>query len=302
MRTLLFVVLGLFARTVVGQNVTDLESALQRQYDLLRVEQRRLDSLQTEIEKTTRLIELEKAQQRVDQSLVNSLMAEGVVLSQKIRATQKQIALSQSERETLQQRLVTQYTFIIDSLKKSEPDVPKSQRAQVRQRIQEWVERRAWIAPSIRLLSFDPKMVQAISLGHDTTLRSYVEQAVREIEVQLKEVKAARADFESAIALRQKTLEFADEARGGNPGFLLQPNVSRPIGSGLTEPAYDRQFALNANAVFVTGLLNQLSTPVMRTAGSANSNVTMDEYVSLLRSAEKELQVYRKSLQAKLNP
>lgn len=285
------------ASSAAAQHVDEWERALQDRYRRLQSERKQLDSLQTLLDRITRQIDSEKSRQRVDQDAVNRLMADGVALSQTIRGVQKRMAAIEDESQKIRERLVAAYTAIIDSMQRVEPTLPKSQRVLHRRRTEEWIERRAWISPSIKLLSFDPKRVQSLQLDDDRTLRAYVEQAVLEIEAQLAEVRRTRQNFESVITIRKKTLEFADEIREGNPGFLLQPNETQTAGPLTGEALYDKQFALNANALSVRGLLHQLTGPDTR---YGSSDVTLEEYTRLLRTAEKELSVFYQSLKAKL--
>jgi hypothetical protein len=283
--------------SAAAQHVDELERALQERYRILQAERKRLDSLQTRLDRMTKQIDSEKSRQRVDQDAVNRLMADGVALSQTIRGAQKRMAAAEDENRKIRERLVAAYTAIIDSMQRVEPTLPKHQRGLHRRRTEEWIERRSWIAPSIKLLSFDPKLVQSLQLEGDRTLRSYVERAVTEIETQLTEVRRTRQNFESMITIRKRTLEFADEIRESNPGFLLQPNETPTAGPLLGEALYDKQFALNANAGSVRELLHQLTGPDTR---YGSSDVTLDEYARLLRAAEKELSVFYQSLKAKL--
>ncbi len=282
--------------SVVGQSISDAEVVLQSAYKKWNGERAVLDSLQARMEALSRSIEKEKSASAPDEKKISSLMSDGIALSTQIRTQQRVTSETGRHIDALKRYLLGLIAQKMDSLRAAESSVPRRDRDILRSRLQMYAEQRAWLEPAIPMLSFDPQRVLLLETDDQRT-RDLLEKAIDEIDRHLARVRESRTEFESIVALQQRTQEFADESRGGSTAFLLQGGSSATRGSeGVL---FDPQDALNSKAESVTGLLQQLHSGSFLVQ-SEDRDYSVEEYVRLLKKAEKELQVFGNSLRAKV--
>lgn len=299
----------LSSSVLFGQSGYELENQVIQLNLAIRNEQFVLDSLNRVVEKTAADIANEKSRTNADQNKIVKWMAHAVVVSNHIKESQKRLSVLQSSAEECRQRLEQIYAHTIDSLKSLERLKSfAGDRRVLQNEILFWTEKRVLLSPVVSMLTFDPRKVQEIHLENTSNsmersvAEDYLRKALLEIDTHLNRVISERKEYEEITDLRKRTAEFVSEVYDQSRITAIsraQAGVASS-GSPLTPSDYK---ALQFRSV--VGLIQQLnaSTPL----SSANviypeskSGITQEEYIQLLKQAEKQLKTYKDIVQKKL--
>ncbi len=314
-QTTSFYVLSLALFWISSLHAQDL-SEVESQYTILetayKIETAKLDSMNALMESNARVIDSEKRRTPVDRNRLAQLMAASVPVSGAIKHQQKIVAQMEQQLDRRRARLLLQYSAAIDSLTETrrrvlnEPD-----KAALENRIQVLSEKRLFVSPVIKSLSFDPFKIRQIDLESTADsvefviYKDYLERALKEIDFRMEEIRKSSKEFSAILSLRLRANEFLEEVREQNSfGNLF---TSRSSGTGAFVGSGNNPFqAVSDRAFSVAGLLRQLNDHDRMLskfqAPSFNSTVTfsIQDYVDLLAHTERELAQYKMFVQQKL--
>ncbi|MBL7959543.1 hypothetical protein JNL27_04815 [bacterium] len=306
---LVYIVLVFFVPSLYSQSAEELEKQYRSLNPSIREEQAVLDSLNGLMEKTAKDIEREKKNAASDQNKIVKWMAHAVTISNQIKEQEKKAASVQFSAENCRNLLEELYSRIIDSLKQEERTGKYDGDKKVLQnQLLFWTERRVLVSPLVATLTFDPQKVQGISLTgisdplDKTIIEDYLQRALNEIETHIQLVTAQRIELEEITDLRKRTLDFVNEAN--EQGHIGSITRSQIVSSGGTENPLDPDYK-TFQVKSLVGLIQQLNTGLMMTQAfqkpiSSKPGLTQEEYIQLLKQAEKQLKTYREMVQKKL--
>lgn len=294
------------AGNLLGQ---DLDKAERLGSELERVvveERRSLDSLSRMLESNARRIEDEKKKKAPNLNQLSQWMSDGVWLAGRVKHQKSRVERMEQDWLTLQKRLHEYYTDRIDSLTRiNRANLSKDQAKDVERQIWEYTQKRILYSPAVRTLSFDPRLINSMTLSHlDDSLEraiqlDYLAKAHAEVTVRLDEVRQKRREYASMLRLQQKLETFVEEI--GEQSYLpLSRRTGTPVPPGFV-PIDERYW--NNQMHSLVNLLQQLyvrgSSTGPRTI-ALNGTATVEEYVSLLEETEKQLADYQRFIKNKM--
>lgn len=307
-----------------AQNLVQLEKQFDETRQRLSKLNQELDSLHVIYDSHTRIIDQEKNRSRPDKDKLAKLMSQGLAFSDKLGKKEQDISDLENRMSILKEKLDEEYSHEIDSLQSvlNSKDF-KGDKEELEARILQLSERRLLVSPMVGKLSFDPgKILQiqfdAMTDSMDFAIYSdYLESALRNINGHLSNVRRNRKEFEEIVTLQEKTGEFLREvSEAQNNGIYLvasdQSGVTKQ--STLTDPTLIANLQSERSGVVYTqfqsymDILYQLNwkdqiqqqsrwtSPV----DSSTVNLTINDYLQLLKDVEKELNGYKKIIESKL--
>lgn len=293
---------------VSAQSIGELETNYNEVGKTLREEQLILDSLRLQLEYSAKQIEVEKNREHSNRDVITTWMTKGVYLSSRIKEHQKIVAVLENQLLEVRDVLDQMYRQRIDSLKEAEKTY-RGDRTALQNKILSWTEKRILLSPVIKSLSFDPQRVQDIKLTTTTDsleriiYTDYLNKALAEVDAFSKSIKQTRREYEDIIDLRKKTDEFIEdvsEQRSIGIFMTQRSEKTTDVGS-LAGPKFNEVIVSQAQVVVT--LIKQLNTnvPVVsKFSNIQNQELSMEDYIQLLRQAEKELDIYRAFIKKKL--
>lgn len=293
---------------VRAQSISELESSYNEVTQTLREEQSTLDSLRQQLEYSANQIEIEKNRSHSNRDVITALMTHGVYLSSHIKEHQKIVAVLESQLAEVRDVLDQMYRQRIDSLKEAEKTY-RGDRTALQNKILAWTEKRILLSPVIKSLSFDPKRVQDIKFTSTTDsleriiYTDYLNKALAEVDAFLKSIKQTRREYEDIVDLRRKTDEFIEDvSEQRSIGLFVTSRTEKSTDFGsLAGPKFSEVIVSQAQVVVT--LIKQLNTNVPVVSKFSNlkkQELSMEDYIQLLKQAEKELDTYRSIIKKKL--
>lgn len=179
-------------------------------------------------------------------------------------------------------------------------------------------EKKLFASPRIPGLSLNPDKMLKMDLKNarnereQTLYREYLQNALRELDLQAKNVNESIKETDEIVYLQKKAGRFLDEAefqneiRPGRAGKLPGGNAAASdlYGGPLTSKDAFR----SSNISSYTGLLMQLQAvtspsikPVWLEKGRTGKQMSMSDYSGLLKEVKKNLSEYREILVNKLS-
>lgn len=291
-----------------AQSISDLESNYNEVGKTLREEQIILDSLRQQLEYSAKQIDIEKSRTYSNRDLITSLMTNGVYLSSRIKEHQKIVAVLENQLLEIRDVLDQMYRHRIDSLKEVEKNYP-GDRTALQNKILTWTEKRILLSPVIKSLTFDPQRVQDIKLSATTDsleriiYTDYLNKALAEVDAFSKSIKQTRREYEDIIDLRKKTDEFIEDvSEQRSIGFFMTSRTEKTTDFGSSAGVKFNEVIVSQAQVVVT-LIKQLNTNVpvvLKFSNLQKQDLSMEDYIQLLKQAEKELEIYRTFIKKKL--
>lgn len=310
----LFIIFLMAVSAIHAQSAAELEEQYLLSTQSIRNERNVLDSLNRLMENTAKDIEREKKNSVPDRAKIVKWMAHAVTISNQIKEQQKGITYSETAEEEIRKRLERVYTQIIDSLKQLErSNLSDDETGILRNEMLSWTEKRILVTPMVSTLTFEPRKVQEIDLESTTDpldrsiAEDYLKKALDEIDTHLQRIIVTRQEHEEITVLRRRTTEFVNEAYDqGRIGTITRSQtIAKPASAdGLGSPLGVVEFT-TIQVKSVVGLIQQLNSGMVLTQSyaspiSSKSAMTQEEYIQLLKQAEKQLKSYRDLVQKKL--
>lgn len=278
----------------------------------LRIEKIKLDSASRVMEQNANVIDNEKRRTPVDQNKLTQMMASSVPISNAIKEQQKAVARMEEQLAHVQARLLAQYSAVIDSLTGRQTILTdESEKQKLEDQIHLLSEKRLFVSPLIKSLSFDPYKIRQIQLqtARDsveyTIYKDYLERALKEINFRIDEIKKSSQEVSSVLSLRRGAGEFLEEVIEQNSFtnlFTAHNSETNKI-VGLDNNPLG---TVSARVFSVANLLKQLNDNdrllLKFQVRSFNSKIaiSMQDYLDLLSHTEKELAQYKRYVQQKL--
>ncbi len=310
MKILIFLFMLMAARVaaVYAQDGVELEARYRAAERMAAAEQSALDSLNALMQTTVQSIEKEKKKTYPDQARIVQWMAHGVIMSNQIKEKQKRLSEKENTAEELRRNLEAYYVRNLDSLRRL---ASSAERPDLGDKIMQLTEKRLLVSPAVKTLAFDPQQVKQMELSkaadplEKAMMTDYLKKALVEIDARLERVSSFRQEYESIASLRKRTMEFVAESyEQGRLGTAIRSqSVTVPAGQLSGGPLTGEYTTFQARSV--VGLIQQINagvrmTPLPFATLSSKSNVSEEEYIDLLKQAEKQLKNYRDLVQKKL--
>ncbi len=321
--TFLFILAGIFfGNMMFAQTVAESEKQyIDRQTQIER-RQSHLDSLNAILEKQVAAIDAEKQKPDSDKSTLRRLMANGLEVTEKINRFQQELAGMQRDQEILKENLAQKYIGILDSLQQLETAGKYSGNPQhLRQEIVSYTEKYLLLSPSFKALSFDPQEISGINLAETSDSleraisRDYLEQAIADVDSHLQHIEKNREELENIVRLEEKTREFLEDIDDEQFGVFTQSAdfaVTEQSANGVQDASpssegfgLSTQDQLQSIALFFDQLNIDLTENQIYSwhspIDSAQMTISLDEYLKLLKEAEKRLKQYHSVISNKLD-
>ncbi len=303
-----------------GQSVSSLELKLRDLNSRLVLESGKLDSLQTIYTERTKEIDAQKKRKNADQNTIKKLMAASVGLSNKIDDQQKKVASLESEIEKIKGNLEKKYSVILDSLAELKNSESYSgNKDEIEKEILLITEKKILITPKINLLSYNPEKIVSLnpsSAGSNEEkkiFREYLDEALKETESKLHQVRNLNNEVKQIVQLQKKTKKFLEDVEFSSAFGRSALALSSKTGSReTTTPGYtngigDGQevFQINTYLYLLDQLDYKMETDIKNKESfifnSKNENLSLQEYSELLGEVEKRLSDYRLVLKNKIS-
>jgi hypothetical protein len=241
---------------------------------------------------------------------LETLMARALGLTQEIQAEQSKLRERRTSLGRQRRALEATYTAILDSLQRLDSDDESVRRQEL-----QYAEKKILISESVNSLSYDPKRVDAIALAQASDslekqlFLDYLNNALEEVDVKLKDVQSTRAELRDILLLRERTAQFLQEVDSeGIVGFLQTPGDQ----SVLTNDGVVRESdAFSSGQTVWSDQIQAYLSIAQQLEGSAvplNMAPELDaasdpgpsDYLKLLDRIVKQLQSYRRIITQKL--
>ncbi len=322
MKRLIYFLIFLVYVPASAQGLQKLESGQTALTLELQTENRRVDSLRAVTENFSSQIEAEKSRENPSQKRLRQLMADALTVSQDLERHQQKAGELEKRLGQVNRELDAKYTAVLDSLQKlSNLKQYSGNRTDLDKQILEYAEKRLAISPQITGLSFDPKKIQQIDLSaakdslEHAIFADYLHHAQRDIDSHLEKIGKLRQEIEDVKMLREKTSDFLEEIESERDfGLLAQTNqtagdktfptsnnvfTQNEQGRNLAAGSQDQSFFMlmqQINQLDSRHELSQWISPL----DSSNVTLSFDDYIQLLKQAEKLLRQQRQIVSEKL--
>lgn len=316
---LIFIIFMLPVSAASGQTVAELEKRLAQIQYSYELQDRALDSSRQVLNKHASQIDNEKKKKNPDKEIIVDLMSHSVVISNNIDMQQKKLAQLESEIEAVKRILYRRYSASIDSLNQQKNSRYGGRAPEEIQReILLLTEKKVFAGPRIPGLSLNPDKMLKMDLKNAKTereqalYREYLQNALNELDVQVKNVNESLRETEEIVYLQKKAGRFLDQAEFQNeirPGRAGKMAGGNAVTSDMyTGPSPSKDALRFSNISSYTGLLLQLKAvtspgikPVWLETGRSGKQLSMSEYTGLLKEVKKNLSEYREILVNKLS-
>ncbi len=304
-------------QNIYPQTLNDVEKKYETLKNNLVKEKLVLDSLYRSLEERAKLINKEKEKSKPDQDKIYELMAGSVTISNSIEVRQNKILQLEKTLEETSQKLNYHYTIIIDSLKALKQTVPATVDVKdIDEQILTTIEKRLLITPRIKQLSFIPEKILEIDLNKtkDTLQRKiyteYLTNALNEVNTLINQVDETSREITQIIALQEKASKFLDDVEfesrikpAGTTSTMSAPTDASIRLSGEKGSEFDAQLQ---SYVSLNNQLNFRRSPLIHTTGEksfkfSTNQVSLKDYLELLKELKKGLSDYRSILTDKLS-
>ncbi len=305
-----------------SQSISQLEQSLLQVHHQLSNEQSKIDSLQIIYDKFITSIENEKRKPNPDKSKIRSQLAQAVVLSNQIESEQIKLKTLENRIDKQRKTLDAGYAQMIDSLKHLEADKNfKGDRDELNWIILTLYEKRIALNPSANMLSYNPQKLLSIDINKKISIeekiiyRDYLENALLESELKLKDVTSLNQKIDQAIKLEKKLSSFIADAEFNAGIRNIVPQKSSNVN---TKEA--RQFdytpgtaaeAMQPQIQSFFMLYNQLNIRTISAIDQSahwasllaneNFDLSLEDYSKLLKEIELRLNDYNSLLKNKLD-
>lgn len=319
MKYVLALLIFCLSHIAVAQGVAALENRFSNLQQQIESGKARLDSLDVRLEKQASQIDAEKKKETVDKEKVRRLMSESIPLTAQIDEQQKQLNNLQKEREQLKYLLAQRYSAKLDSLQslgKSRDSNPE----ELQKQIVFYTEKYLAVSPAFRALSFDPEKIRQINISstndslEQAIARDYLQKAQTDIANHLADIEQNRKELEATLRLERKTREFLEEvddenfallSRAGNPGGAKELSLGNaPTGAVTDELSLSVATRVESMALFFEQLnisnSEELIAAWQYAVQSGETYLTLEEYLTLLKTAEKQLRQFHSIIENKL--
>lgn len=307
------------SQIAVAQGVLVLENRYSDLQQEIEIEKAHLDSLNTLLEKQASLIDAEKQKDTIDKEKVRKLMSESIPLTAQIDAQQKKLNTLQKEQEQLRYQLAQRYSAKLDSLQNLE-ESGSGNAEELQRQIVFYTEQYLTVSPAFRALSFDPEKIRQINISADgdsleqAIALNYLRKAQADVSNHLADIEQNRKELEAALRLERKTREFLEEvddenfallSQTANPGRTEQSLVGNSPSNVLTdEGALALASRVESMALFFDQLnisnSDELIAAWRYAVQSGETYLTLEEYLTLLKAAEKQLRQFHSIIEKKL--
>ena len=308
----------------IAQTVPELEknmSLLQREWIEVKGE---LDSLTVIYDDQTGIVDKEKKRTKPDKDKIAKLMSQALTVSDQLDSKREQLSNLDANINVIKKQLDKRYSHQIDSLQTLINSKKfTGNKENLESQILKLSEKRLLVSPTVKRLSFDPQRILQIQPNQykdslETAIYSdYLNNALKEIDTHLNEVKNTRKEFEEIITLQEKTSSFLEDvAEDQSEGIFLAAENQAQLSSQTSQfdPTNGGEFSSRDKGILYgqfqsyLAILQQLNrnnqiqqqyswhSPV----DSSSVTLTMKEYLQLLNDVEKELSSYKKIVQNKL--
>ncbi len=325
MKTLI-VLLLLALLPLAGQQLENLEAEHQALLVQVSENESKLQTLQRQLESRAAEIDAMKNRSSAESGDIAAQMSDGIALTREISLLKAELAADREALTAVQLSLVEQYSVRIDSLEAALRSADSDeQRAQLKKQLQLNTEKYLQVSPAVSLLKIDPGKIKALQTGaEDDSLaalfyRGYLQSALQDIDAQLTIINDQHSELEASVQLAENARDFMEEIDGQilSPLFSASTDIQaqseelidnfgtgRETGSDVSISA-----SLSANSVekyqALHALLRQLdsfgnSSLLDVDVEGADINITPENYLALLKEAQKRLQLYRNSVAGKL--
>ena len=283
-----------------------------------------LDSLRVIYKNQTEIIDKEKKRSKPDKDKIAKLMSRALAVSDQLDSKNEQLSKLENNLNVIKEELDHKYSRQIDSLQSALNSKKfTGDKENIESQILKLSEKRLLVSPTVKKLSFDPQRILQIQPEqYSDSLESaiysdYLNNALKEIDTHLIEVKNTRKDFKEIITLQEKTGAFLEDvAEDQYDGIFLAAENQAQLNNqtSLLGPTYGGEFSSRDKGIIYgqfqsyLAILHQLNlndqiqqqsswkSPI----DSSAVTLTMKDYLQLLKDVEKELRSYKKIIQNKL--
>lgn len=319
MKYILLLLILWLSQIAVAQGVSVLENRYSDLQQQIEIEKARLDSLNALLEKQVSLIDAEKKKDAIDKEKVRKLMSESIPLTAQIDAHQKQLNTLRKEQERFRYQLAQRYSAKLDSLQNLEKS-GSGKPEELQRQIVFYTEKYLAVSPVFRALSFDPEKIRQISLSasgdslEQAIALDYLQKAQADVATHLADIEQNRKELEAALRLERKTREFLEEiddenfallTQTGNPGGTERFSVGNSPSNVVTnEGSLSLATRMESMALFFDQLnisnSDELIAAWQYAVQSGETYLTLEEYLTLLKAAEKQLRQFHSIIENKL--
>lgn len=306
--------------TCYAQTIPRLEDQFNQLHREIARQQAVIDSLQAVMEKLAIEIENLKTAKRPDEHKIKSIMAQVVTQSGKKTAVQRSLVTQQKHLKQVKRKLDKLYSAKIDSLKKQKESATTSAaRSAIEKQLLDFTQKRLFVVPDLTAIKFEPELLNRIQFkeGQDSLesriYLSYLRNAESEIEVQLSRIGNLQQELEEITLLRKKTADFVSEV-GDEADFGLIAQGTRGSAKSLESADFSTNGSKNVNSGIQSqllplfALLNQLKLTEISVGkqsfalplDTARAMLSEEQYLELLKKAEKMLRNYQVLVKNKL--
>ncbi len=318
----IFAMLCLLTIFAFGQSVSGFEQdfvQLQRQ---ITAEIAALDSLQAVLAVQTAKIDRAKHRETIDKGELRQLMSDGLTLTEQINRRQQRLSKLKENLARAKYNLSKAYSLRVDSLKKLESSGKYSgDSAQLHREIIFYTEKYLLFSPSFQALRFDPHKISRINPANSSDsleqaiMIEYLKNAGADIDAHLTSIQNNRRELEGVVRLKRKTQAFLedvdDEPFGVLGGGELSAAATRKLDSetgnfsdvaGVDAGRSLQQYESISLFFDQLDLNDPVSSDAFRkfSVDSARVFVSLDEYLELLKAAEKRLKEFQTLITQKL--
>jgi hypothetical protein len=292
-----------------SQNLAEEEASIAELRRLLNDEVTVHDSLKRMLDATAREIEREKNQTSPNEDRLRSMMSQALQLSGRIKQQQQRIRQHERQVEAATANLDRMYEALLDSLIQVKAVGQSISNDAVDVHI--WVvkEKRLYLLPGIKRLSYDPQKVHALAPSsiRDSLEKSivvdYLGRALKEVEDRIEAVRDSRAEYEELVRFRRKLSRFMDDVRDEvlfSPLYALSSSGTGDEGIGLASHVMRRQGRSIVDLLYQISARNPMLDRVAMAPDKETALLTIEEYLELLKEAERQLTSYATVIREKL--
>ncbi len=289
-----------------SQNLAEEEASIAELRRLLDDEVTVHDSLKRMLDATAREIEREKNQSSPNEDRLRSMMSQALQLSGRIKHQQQRIRQHERQVEAATAKLDRMYEDLLDSLIRVKAVGQSIPNDAVDVHI--WVvkEKRLYLLPGIKRLSYEPQKVHALAPASITDsmekaiVVDYLRRALKEVEDRVEAVRTSRAEYEELVRFRRRLSRFMDDVR---EELFFSPLYALSSTGGVEGPGLT---AMRLQGRSIVDLLYQISArnPLLDRVAVAPDKetavLTIEEYLELLKEAERQLTNYATVIREKL--
>ncbi|MGD9489522.1 MAG: hypothetical protein AB7W47_16000 [Calditrichaceae bacterium] len=314
MRMMILAIL-LFFSTLTAQSLSDEEQKMMSLEKKEQLQNMKIDSLRKNYETALDKIDQKKSAKEADSKEIASMMAGAFDISKKI---EKEEAVLKSIHDNLQTVKLTIYkicTQKIDSLQnKTGKKSNDSEKKKIEQEILRLAEKRMLALPVLTDLKFDPRKIRDIDLKsasegiEESIFKDYLAKALAEIDSHLTAIRQRRGDLDEMKRLEAKAEIFLADAQDSRI-FEFYPQSQDDLSTRPAETS-DYQYDYNKSGqidAFRTMILQLYEVGPEIGINSQNKNIlsedkslSRDQYLELIKTTQKYLELYRKLILKKM--